>query len=113
MAKNIQKILVKCVGNNKIVNTISNNTFSIMSHHFIYLFAFNMILYVINLKWAVPYFDTEKLANAWIYIYEVPNWNMLLQALYVILGIGGPILGKKVWDLVIGKLKKNKLMKKW
>ena len=71
-----------------------------MSHHFIYLFAFNMILYVINLKWTVPYFDTEKLANAWIYIYEVPNWNLLLQLFYVILGVGGPILGKKIWDLI-------------
>ena len=108
----ISRILVKCVGNNKIVNTISNNTFSIMSHHFIYLFAFNMILYVINLKWAVPYFDTEKLANAWIYIYEVPNWNMLLQALYVILGIGGPILGKKVWDLVAKRVCPKAIYKK-
>lgn len=108
----ISRILVKCIGNNKIVNTISNNTFSIMSHHFIYLFAFNMILYVINLKWAVPYFDTEKLANAWIYIYEVPNWNMLLQVFYVILGIGGPILGKKVWDAIVKRVCPKTIYKK-
>ena len=71
-----------------------------------------MILYVINVKWAVPYFDTGKLANAWIYIYEVPNWNMLLQALYVILGIGGPILGKKVWDLVAKRVCPKAIYKK-
>ncbi len=105
----ISKILASFLGDSKIVNSISNHTFSIMSHHIVHLFIFNVILYMIHLKYQIPYFDVEKLTNAWIYIYEVPGWNLLLQSFYVVLGIGGPILGNKIWEKVTSTLKKGRI----
>lgn len=96
----ISKILVKYIGENKLINYISNNTFSIMSHHILYLFIFNFILYLINLKYNVPYFDIEAFKNGWMYIYKVPGLDILLQLFYVFIGIGGPILAKYIFDKI-------------
>ena len=94
----ISKILSEYIGKNKLVNYISNNTFSIMSHHIFYFFIFDLILYFINLKHQIPYFNEEMFKTGWIYIYRVPNWNILLEMLYLIIGVSGPLLGKYIFD---------------
>ena len=94
----ISRVLSKWLGDNKVINYISNNTFSIMSHHLLYIFLFNIILYWINLKYQVPYFDITKFKDGWIYIYKIPNWDLLLQIAYVMIGVGGPIITKYVFD---------------
>ena len=41
---NISNILVKFIGNSKIVNYVSENTFDIMMHHLFWMFIFNLII---------------------------------------------------------------------
>ena len=84
----IARILSKWIGKNKLVNYISNNTFSIMTHHLFVAFLIGLVLYKIN----VPYFNAESFKTAWIYVYGIPNWELLIQIGYVILGIGVPLL---------------------
>ena len=90
----ISKILEKWIGNNKLVNYISNNTFSIMSHHLFYAFILNLILYFAN----VPYFDISNFKNGWIYRYQLPNYIIIFQILYAIIGVMGPITVKYLLD---------------
>lgn len=96
----ISKILVKWLGENKLVNYISNNTFSIMSHHIFAIFIFDIILYFINIKTQVPYFNLENFKNGWIYIYEIPGLEVPLHLFYIVLGVGIPILMKYTFDKV-------------
>lgn len=100
----ISKLLEKYIGENKLVNYISNNTFSIMSHHLFWAFMFNMALYLLN----VPYFDISDFQNGWIYRYQIPNFTILLQLTYLILGIFGPILVKFILEKINIKLYENK-----
>lgn len=102
----ISKILEKWIGNNKLVNYISNNTFSIMSHHLFYIFILNFVLYLIN----VPYFDLSNFHNGWIYRYQIPNWEIPLQIFYVILGVFGPIGVKYIFDKLKLLYKKSKIV---
>ena len=104
----ISKILAKYIGANKLVNYISNNTFSIMSHHIFYLFIFDLILYFINLKYQVPYFNEEMFKAGWIYIYKIPNWNILLQIFYVIIGVSGPLI-----NVALGTFVKTTVCRFW
>lgn len=90
--------------NNKLVNYISNNTFSIMSHHLFYIFILNFVLYLIN----VPYFDLSNFQNGWIYRYQIPGWEIPLQIGYLLLGVLGPIGMKYLYDKINIKLYKNK-----
>lgn len=98
----ISKLLVKWLGDNKIINYISNNTFTIMSHHVFFLFIFNLILYFINLKYQVPYFNEDIFKNGWIYTYQITNWNILLQLFYTVLGVGGPLIVKYTYEKFLG-----------
>lgn len=86
----ISKLLEKYIEKNKIINYISNNTFSIMSHHLFWAFLINIVLYFAN----VPYFDINNFQNGWIYRYQIPNLKILLQLIYLIIGITGPIMIK-------------------
>lgn len=90
----ISKILVKYIGENKLINYISNNTFSIMSHHLLYAFIVNIVLYLINLECNIPYFDVEAFKISWIYIYKVPGFNLFIQIFYAFIGVSGPLLAK-------------------
>lgn len=103
----ISKILARWIGENKLVNYISNNTFSIMSHHILYLFIFDLILYLINLKVSVPFFSVEAFKSGWMYRYDIPNWTIPLQVFYVFIGVSGPILAKYIFDKVMLRLSKN------
>lgn len=100
----ISKILEKWIGNNKLVNYISNNTFSIMSHHLFYIFILNFVLYLIN----VPYFDLSNFQNGWIYRYQILGWEIPLQIGYLLLGVLGPIGMKYLYDKININLYKNK-----
>ena len=90
----ISKILENCIGNNKLVNYISNNSFSIMSHHLFYIFILNFVLCLIN----VPYFNLSNFQNGWIYRYQIPYWEIPLQIGYLLLGVIGPIGMKYLFD---------------
>ena len=96
----IARILSKWLGENKIINDISNHTSSIMSHHLFAAFILNIIFYVMKLKWNFPYFDIEKFQKGWIYVCEIPGWDMVIQLGYVLLGIIVPLLFSKVFEKI-------------
>lgn len=103
----IAKVLSKWLGENKIISYISNNTSTIMTHHLFIIFLFNLILYIINLKTPVPYFNIEIFRNGWICVYEVPGWIYMQQLVYVILGIVGPLFLHYIYDKIKNLIKKK------
>lgn len=88
----IAKILSKWLGKNKLVNYISNNTFAIMTHHMFILFLLSLILYLINCNIVqIPNYNTARFIQGWVYIYEIPNWKILMQIGYVVCAIAGSL----------------------
>ena len=70
---NISSILVKYIGNNKIVNYVSENTFDIMMHHLFWIFILNILF---------KYFG-------------INNINMYVRYIsYIIVGIFVPVFLK-------------------
>lgn len=70
---NISNILVKYIGNNKIVNYVSENTFDIMMHHLFWIFILNILF---------KYFG-------------INNINMYVRYIsYIIVGIFVPVFLK-------------------
>ena len=67
---NVSTLLVKYIGNNKVINYISENTFDIMMHHLFWIFIFNIIL---------KYFGIINISN------------YILYSLYVFIGISIPV----------------------
>lgn len=105
----IAKILSKWLGKNKLVNYISNNTFAIMTHHMFILFIISFILYLINCHMVqIPSYSIDRFIQGWVYIYEIPNWKILMQFAYVILAI----LGSLGMQLVYDKIKEKCILKK-
>ena len=97
----LARILSKWLGKNKLVNYISNNTFAIMTHHMFILFVFNFILYLINCYIIqIPYFDTARFVQGWVYIYEISNLRVLMQIGYVIYAITGSLVLQYIYDKI-------------
>ena len=92
----IARVLSKYIGENKLVNYIGNHTYAIMTHHLFIIFLLDYILYIIN----VPYFDVEHLKQGWMYIYDIPNWSYLIQFIYIIIGIMGPLAFQFIYDKI-------------
>lgn len=111
----IAKVLSKYIGENKLINYISNSTFSIMTHHIFISFIIGWIIYEININIvSVPYFDVERFKAGWIYVYEIPNLLILTQIIYTILGIGMPVVLHYIFDKIKEKsikIYKTKLIK--
>ena len=96
-------IIGDAVGDNRVVNYISENTFFIMGFH---LFFFNVIncilLFVNNNISAVPGFDTGSFRALSYYIWDrYPQFKLA----YFIVGLAGPLLLK----LLVGKIRKSVL----
>lgn len=97
----LAKVLSKWLGKNKLVNYISNNTFAIMTHHMFVLFIFSFGLNIINCYIVqIPYYDTARFIQGWVYIYEVPSWNVLMQIGYVIYAIAGSLGLQYIYDKI-------------
>ncbi len=108
----LARVLSKWLGKNKLVNYISNNTFAIMTHHMFVLFLLNFILYLINCYIVqIPYYDTARFVQGWVYIYELPNLRILMQIGYVIYAIAGSLGLQYIYDKIKEKyiLKKEKI----
>lgn len=102
----IARILSKKLGSSKIVNYISNNTFGIMMHHIFVTFAIGFILYVVNANIvSVPNFDVELFKKGWIYIYNIPHIQVMIELAYVIIAITVPILVHYVYERVKTRIK--------
>jgi len=101
----ISRILEPAIGNSKIINLISDNTYAIMMHH---LMAFMVVktMFGIIAK-TTPFFsDFGYLAyktNIWYY-YR-PNYVDQFLLLYVVAGIALPIIFQIIWNSIKQKLK--------
>ena len=108
----ISKILVPSIGNSKIVNTISRNTFSIMMHHFLGFFTLNTFWYILFKIFHIhTNFDIASYKNNIYYFYTPRNLTQF-WLLYVIAGIGVSLLIAYVLNKVKEKIKsKYKIVK--
>ena len=98
----LARILSKWLGKHKPVNYISNNTFAIMTHHMFVLFIFSFVLNIINCYIVqIPYYDTARFVQGWVYIYEIPNLRILMQIGYVIYAIAGSLGMQYAYDKII------------
>ena len=105
----ISKILEKALGNSKIINYISDNTYSIMMHHAFFGFLINSILYKLKDICKFTTFNKEKFKAAPFYSYtmDMTQFNII----FVMIGIIGPVLLKYIYDRwekkIIKKIEKN------
>lgn len=65
----VSEILVPSLKDSKVVNDISNNTFSIMMHHLFWIFAINTVLYKLSGPLHLSGFNVEMYKNTIYYSY--------------------------------------------
>ena len=91
----ISRILEKYIGNNKIINYIGNNTYSVMMHH---VFAF----YILNTLIGIIYKFSGRFGDFDVNEYKTTIWyvyngnNSALSLIYVIFGVALPIFMKYI-----------------
>ena len=96
--------LVELIGspfyNSKIVNSISENTFYIMSFHVIFFNLLNCVIFLINKFKSIPYFDVEAFQDSNWY-----RWEYISQFKYVyfLAGLLGPVALMKLYSRFIKK----------
>lgn len=100
----VSKILVKYIGDNKIINKIGNSTYTIMMHHVFIFFMINSVILILNkLTNRFGKFNINSFKNSCWYFYNENNQAMLL--IYTLLAIFIPLLLK---DLIV--FIKNKII---
>lgn len=99
----ISEMLVPIFGNNRIVNFISNNTWTIMMHHMLFFNLYNLLLAVcVKLSILhIPFDFSTFHSTAWYRFEPVAACRVI----YVIFGMCGPLIMKYFYDKVISKLK--------
>lgn len=97
----ISKIVSPYIGQNKIINYIGNNTYSIMMHHMFCFFLINSGIYIINnLTGLFAKFDIATYKRKLFYYY---NLNPGYTLIYVCVGVAVPLIGKYVFDMLKNK----------
>ena len=92
----IARILAPKIGENKVVNYISNHTYAILEHHLFIMFCLNLVLYITK----IPNFNVEDFKNGWICLYRIPGYDYILSLFYVILAIAGSLFLQKIYDKI-------------
>lgn len=110
----ISQIIKPIVENNKIINYIGNNTFTIMMHHLFVFYSINTIIYIMNKMFGIfGTFNIKEYKSSIWYIFDSTNPAVVM--IYVILGIAIPLIVKYyIYDracMKIGKNLKNKILK--
>lgn len=100
----IAGILSKFIGKNKIVNYISNHTFTIMTNHIFVSFLISWMIYSVKDVLSINYFDIQKFKTGWIYLYEIPHFEIVSEIIYVILAISVTLLGQFLYDKIKEKV---------
>lgn len=105
----VSEFLTPAFLENKVVNNIGNNTFSIMMHHGFVIFIINFLIYLLNKVIEIPSFDVSKFKSTLWYVYPWKDARGYL--LYVVLGIAIPLMVKHYFDefilLLWNKYNKN------
>ena len=94
----VSDMLVPIWSDNKLVNYISNHTFTIMMHHILFFNLYNLLLAVLT-KMSVIHipFDFEAFRSTAWYRYE-PLWQC--NVWYVFFGLAGPLLLRYLYDSI-------------
>lgn len=104
----ISNIFKEFASENKIINYISNNTYTIMMHHMFVFYIFNLFIYLFySTTGRFGKFDIIKFKDSIWYVYDKNNPALIL--LYVSLGIVVPLLFKFIYDKIINIIK-NKIV---
>lgn len=98
----ICKSLTPAFDNNRIVQYIGDNTFSIMMHHAVVIFTINFALYILSKFIDIASFDVTKFQSTIWYCY---SWrDDRIHLIYVVMGIAVPLIFKKVTDEIVMKI---------
>lgn len=94
----VSDVLVPILGNNRIVNYISDNTWTIMMHHIFFFNVYNMILMIMK-KTILPNisFDYELFKSTAWYIF---NPIYVSSFMYVLFGVIGPLSIKYTIEII-------------
>ncbi len=97
----VANIISEHFKDNKIIEVIGKNTFTIMMHHLFFEFIFNCIIYFLHFKLNIlNCFNEELFKNSIWYKYD-NGTNGAINLIYVIIGIGGLVLIKtKFYDKI-------------
>lgn len=79
-------LLVPLIGDNKIINYISNHTFSIMTNHLLFFNMLNCILYLLYKKSIITNFDTNLFKTSAWYKYSNPSQYGFIYFIFGLLG---------------------------
>lgn len=101
----ISEMLAPVFGNNRIVNFVSNNTWTIMMHHMIFFNLYNLILalFVKLSILQIPFDFSAFHSTAWYRFEPVAACRVI----YVIFGMCGPLIMKYFYDRIITKSKSH------
>lgn len=109
----ISKILVPAIGENKIVNNISNHTKEIMTHHILGIYLCHFVLYLFRNILNLQGFQTIDFARSYGW-YRYYADTSQIGIVYIIIGIFFPLLLVKIKEIIkvnIKKIKTNDLQK--
>lgn len=94
----ISEILEPALGNSKIINYISENTYSIMMHHLFWIFITNVIIFKVSGLLNLQGFDIDKFKHTIYYFYTAGVSQAAI--LYTIIATAMPLALKWVYDKV-------------
>lgn len=101
----ISKILVGVIGNNKLVNKISNSTKDIMMHHIFCIYLINLIFLLLNQKLKFfNDFNSQKFINSYgwyMYYLGMKQFGIV----YIFIGIFGSMKIKELQTFIVEKFK--------
>lgn len=97
----ISEIIVPILGENKLVNYISNNTYDIMQHHLFWMFSTNLIIFYLSGIFKLNGFDVSKFRSTIYYTYTFGVWQV--QIIYTIICIIMPIFVRYVYEKLISR----------
>lgn len=81
--------LAPVLGHNRLVNFISDHTYEIMTHHYLFFNLFNAVLYLISRFLIDIQFNIDEFrTSAWYHLEPVIQFRIF----YLLVGLGGPLL---------------------
>lgn len=97
----VSDILSLSLGESKLVNYVSNNTYTVMMHHMLFFNVYNLILYTYNKYFGIiSGFDANAFRSTGSYRYEP---SPVMRIFYVVFGFFGPLITKYLYHWIKNK----------
>lgn len=106
----ISEVLEPVLGDNKIVNYISNNTYDIMQHHLFWIFLTNFIIFEISGILNLKGFNVSRFRSTIYYAYTFGVSQV--QIIYTIICIAMPVLVRYSYEKLSVKISETLKAKK-